>query len=118
MCGAHLRCVRRGDRAGGRPIEWDRTYLLGGNRPLVSLPELLNHSGVAPEILLAADKDDGETGAEVHDLGNPLHETCQAREGKRDHPRATGEKRTFSCTLSSESGESTAKQMRMTWESG
>ena len=59
---------------GGR---WDHvTHLLGGDRPLVGLAELLNHSGVAPEILLAADEDDGETSAEVHDFGNPLHSAC------------------------------------------
>ena len=51
------------------------TYLFWGDRPLVGLPELLNHSGVAPEILLAADEDDGQAGAEVQDLGNPLGET-------------------------------------------
>ena len=28
--------------------------------------------GVAPEIFLAANKNDGETSAEVHNLGNPL----------------------------------------------
>ena len=51
------------------------TYLLRSNRPLVGLPELLNHSGVAPEILLTANENDGETGAEVHDLGNPLNKS-------------------------------------------
>ncbi len=92
------------------------TYLLRGHWPLVRLPELLNYTGVAPEILLAADKDDGETGAEVHDLGNPLHDHDLLRQGRDLRDRKRG--RTFSCTLSSESGESTAKQMRMTWESG
>lgn len=48
------------------------THLLRGNRPLVRLPELLNDSGVPPEILLAADEDDGKAGAKVHNLGNPL----------------------------------------------
>ena len=48
------------------------TYLLRRDWPLVGLPELLNNSLVAAEILLAANEDDGETGAKVHDLGNPL----------------------------------------------
>ena len=56
---------------GGRRLE---TYLLWRDWPLVGLPELLNNSLVAAEILLAAHEDDGETGAEVHDLGNPLHD--------------------------------------------
>ena len=57
------------DVIGGRGLE---TYLLWRDWPLVSLPELLNNSLVATEILLAANEDDGETGAEVHDFGNPL----------------------------------------------
>ena len=48
------------------------TYLFWGDRPLVGLPELLNHSGVAPEILLAADKQHWQTSAEVRDLRVPL----------------------------------------------
>ena len=48
------------------------TYLFWGDRPLVGLAELLNNSLVAPEILLAANKNDGETRAEVHDLRDPL----------------------------------------------
>ena len=95
------------------------TYLLRSNRPLVGLPELLNHSGVAPEILLAADEDDGETGAEVHDLGNPLWGKTHGGNKRQNSAEVTKEDvRTFSCTLSNESGESTAKQIRMTWESG
>ena len=59
---------------GERVKRYDKTVtdLLRGDRPLVGLPELLNHSGVPPEILLASDEDDGKALAEVHDLGNPL----------------------------------------------
>ena len=57
------------DVMGGCRLE---TYLLWRDWPLVGLPELLNNSLVAAEILLAAHEDDGETGAEVHDLRNPL----------------------------------------------
>ena len=96
-----------------------RKYLLGGDWPLVRLPELVNNTGVAPEILLATDENDGETGAEVHNLGNPLYERNQPNLlGKTRQGEVRRGGRTFSCTLSSESGESTAKQMRMTWESG
>lgn len=91
------------------------THLLGSDRPLVGLPQLLNDPGVPPEILLAADQDNRKPGAKVHHLRNPL----LAREAVRiARVCYQGVRRTFSCTLSSESGESTAKQMRMTWESG
>ena len=49
------------------------TYLLWGNRPLIRLPQLLDDSRVTSQILLAANQNDWETGAEVHNLGNPLH---------------------------------------------
>ena len=61
-----------------------RTYLLGSDWPLVRLPELVNNTGVAPEILLAANENDGETSAEVHNLGDPLHE--------RNHPDPSGKR--------------------------
>lgn len=67
------------------------------------------------EILLAADEDDRVAGTEMHNLGDPLVESANtflvlSKEGSmRD---------TFSWTFSSESGESMAKQIRMTWESG
>ena len=39
---------------------------------MVCLAKLLNHTGITSEILLASNQNDGETGAEVHDFGNPL----------------------------------------------
>ena len=57
------------DVMGGCRLE---TYLLWRDWSLVGLPELLNNSLVAAEILLAAHEDDGEPSAEVHDLGDPL----------------------------------------------
>lgn len=74
--------------------------------------QLLNRLLVEAKILLAADEDDGQALAEVQDLGDPLCLISNGRAGVRWRSR------TFSWTLSSESGESTAKQMRMTCESG
>ena len=48
------------------------THLLRRDRTLVRLPQFVNDSRVPPQILLAANEDDGETGAEVHDLRDPL----------------------------------------------
>ena len=48
------------------------TYLLGGDGLLARLAELLNRLGIITEILLAADKDDGNIFAEMHHLRNPL----------------------------------------------
>lgn len=74
--------------------------------------QLLNGLLVETQIPLATDEDDGQSLAEVQDLGNPLFD-CQYVM----RPEQMG-RRTFSWTLSRESGESMAKQMRMTWESG
>jgi hypothetical protein len=46
-------------------VETRKTHLRR-NRPLRRLPELSDDFGVASEILLAADEDDGEVSAEVH----------------------------------------------------
>jgi hypothetical protein len=48
------------------------TNLLGGNRLLGSLVQLLNRLLVESQILLAANEDDGQTLAEVQNLGDPL----------------------------------------------
>ena len=50
-------------------------YLFRGNGLLRCLVQLLNSLLVVSQILLAADEDDGQAGAEVQDLGNPLEET-------------------------------------------
>lgn len=55
-----------------------RTYLLRGDRLLRGLGELLNSLGVVAQILLAANKDNGKTLAEVQNLGNPLQRTASA----------------------------------------
>ena len=88
------------------------TYLLGRHWTLVRLAKLLDNTGVPSQILLATNEDDGKACTKVHDLGNPL------RRGSVHDAGGEWQTRAFSCTLSSESGESTAKQMRMTCESG
>lgn len=67
---------------------------------------------IETQILLTANEDDGKALAEMKNLGDPLdrwvsnyHEVVW---------RCNSRSLTFSWTLSSESGESTAKQMRMT----
>lgn len=40
---------------------------------MVRLPQFLSKAGVAPKILLASNKEDGQTLAEVHDLRDPLY---------------------------------------------
>lgn len=47
-------------------------------------PELFNYTGLAPEILLAADEDDGQTSAEMHDFRNPLETEDMSQRGARD----------------------------------
>jgi hypothetical protein len=49
-----------------------RTYLLWGDGSLIRLPELFNHTGVTSKIFLAANKDDWQPSAEMHNFGNPL----------------------------------------------
>lgn len=89
--------------------------------------QLLNGLLVVSQVLLAADEDDGQAGAEVQDLGNPLQKKgsvsiCWPSESVTHDAIAPWARErvwfTFSWTLSNESGESTAKQMRMTCESG
>ena len=50
----------------------DYAYLLRGDGLLRCLVQLLNGLLVVSQILLAANEDDGQAGAEVQDLGNPL----------------------------------------------
>jgi hypothetical protein len=57
-----------------RELVLERTCLFGSDRSLACFPELLNHSAITSEILLAADKDDRQASAEVHDLRDPLQE--------------------------------------------
>lgn len=47
-------------------------YLFGGDGLLRRLVQLLNGLLVVSQILLATDEDDGEAGAEVQDLRDPL----------------------------------------------
>lgn len=75
--------------------------------------QLLNRLLVVAKILLAANEDDGQARTEVQDLGDPLFVVSDGHEAA-----GGGIVYTFSWTLSSESGESTAKQIRMTCESG
>jgi hypothetical protein len=50
----------------------DCAYLFRGNGLLRRLVQLLNSLLVVSQILLTADKDDGQAGAEVENLGDPL----------------------------------------------
>lgn len=50
----------------------DGHTLFGGNGSLTRLSEILNHTGIAPEILFATNENDGETSAEVHYFRDPL----------------------------------------------
>jgi hypothetical protein len=50
------------------------TDLLGRNRLLGSLVQLLNRLLVEAQILLAANEDDGQALAEVQNLGDPLRD--------------------------------------------
>lgn len=54
------------------------TYLLRGDGLLRGLGELFNSLGVVAQILLAANKDNGETLTEVKNLGNPLKRPRQS----------------------------------------
>jgi hypothetical protein len=94
------------------------SYLLGGDGLLASLVKLFNGFLVVTEIFLAADEDDGEATAEMNDFGDPLVSTCQRFSYLESRAARRERRHTFSWTLSRESGESTAKQIRMTWESG
>lgn len=94
-------------------------YLLGGNWLLAGLVKFLNCLLVVTQILLTADKNDWETVAEMKDFGDPLlAEHVSAYSYLRTVRKGRKLSHTFSWTLSRESGESTAKQMRMTCESG
>lgn len=97
---------------GGCMVETD---LLGRHGLLRRLVQLLNRLLVKAQVLLASNEDDGKALAEVQNLGDPLwvHVSLGAVMAMT---RLEGG--TFSWTLSSESGESTAKQMRITCESG
>lgn len=94
------------------------THLFWCHRLLRRLVQLLNCLLVISQILLAADQDDGESLAEMEDFRDPLSNRKDYVSVPSRFPAAREHVRTFSCTLSSESGESTAKQMRMTCESG
>ena len=99
------------------------TYLLSSDGALRGLVQLLNGLGVVAQILLTTNQDDGETLAEVENLGNPLSNRVSI-DSRNEQPNrmlleySKFQAPTFSWTLSSESGESTAKQIRITWESG
>ena len=57
---------------------WRLAYLLGSNGLLAGLVELLNGLLVVTQILLATNKNDGETAAEMKNFGDPLYlSTCQ-----------------------------------------
>lgn len=53
------------------------TYLLGRDRLLAGLAELLNGLVVVSQILLATNQDDGEALTEVKNLRDPLYGMCQ-----------------------------------------
>lgn len=80
-----------------------RNWLLGCFR------QLLLRTRVVPEVLFTANEENRQILAEVKNLRNPLLKL---------EIYLLGISLTFSCTLSSESGESIAKQIKITCESG
>lgn len=62
-----MNSVRRGRKGG-----WLETHLFRSDRSLACLPEFLDHTWVAPKVLLASNKDDRQTSTEMHNFGNPL----------------------------------------------
>jgi hypothetical protein len=48
------------------------THLFRSDRSLACLPEFVNYTWVTSKVLLASNKDDWQTGTEMHNLGNPL----------------------------------------------
>lgn len=62
----------RASKRSGTATPISITNLLGSDGSLRGFPKLLNHPWFAPKILLAADKDDRQASAEVHDFRNPL----------------------------------------------
>jgi hypothetical protein len=58
----------------GRRVRQDgvQTHVLGFDRLLACLTELLDGLGVVTQILLATNENDGKALAEVKDLRNPL----------------------------------------------
>ena len=66
-----------GIRWGGPKLGGMSAYLLGSDGLLAGLVKLLDGFLVVTEILLAANEDDGEATAEMHDFGDPLVGTCQ-----------------------------------------
>jgi hypothetical protein len=53
-------------------VEFNVTYLLWGDGLLAGLVKLLDRLGIETQVLLAANENDGETGAEVKNFGDPL----------------------------------------------
>lgn len=51
-------------------------YLFGSDGLLAGLLQLDDGFLIVAEIFLAADEDNGETAAKVHDFGDPLMSTC------------------------------------------
>ena len=88
-------------------------YFFGRDRLLAGLAQLLNRLLVVSQILLAADENDRKTLAEVKNLGNPLYGELLENDGFNLIANR-GALHTFSWTLSNESGESMAKQIRIT----
>lgn len=62
-------CVLVAGLRGGVETE---PHLLHCDGLLAGLVQLLNCLGVESQVLLAANEDDGQAGAEVQDFGNPL----------------------------------------------
>ena len=107
-------------------MEREKTHLFLRNGALRGLGKLVNSLAVFAQILLTADEDNRKTLAEVQNLGDPLEYHFMSAHPVLLTPKCSvvlgfsiqNETPTFSWTLSSESGESTAKQIKMTCESG
>jgi len=95
--------------------------LLWGNWFLGGLMQFLNGLRIVPEVLLASNEDNRKALAEMENFRDPLvchHASANIYKSPHIISSKSDIGGTFSCTLSRESGESMAKQMRMTCESG
>ena len=84
-------------------------YLFRSHWPLIYHLQCLNHSGTTSEILFASYQEHRNTRTEMRNLEDPLHDDVSLKAHQAEYAI-----RTFSLMLSSESGESIAKQIKMT----
>lgn len=65
------------------------TNLFGSNRSLICLSQFLYHTRLASKIFLAADKENGETRAEMGDFRDPLFTATKNDYGNNGEDRVS-----------------------------